>query len=219
MKESLCDISSSLNSLSSEQQEFSFKELKLFLELYASFVTLVGNVMEFLDELISLLYCKEELGGLSPLKEMEHQIEWKLKALEDNGMNAYMEEALNNKVEEFEGQERPSKLFTMYSIVNDQSREQFGIVEAKKSSIEVLHEGGDLGKDLDPIPRSKEDSHQSTSQHIAKIGVNFPTWAKGLSTIYQGEFSISNLFKTLGYCPIKYWTSKFKSHKILDIKI
>ncbi|KAI5667922.1 hypothetical protein M9H77_17775 [Catharanthus roseus] len=28
---------------------------------------------EFLNELISLLYCKEELGGLSPLKEMEHQ--------------------------------------------------------------------------------------------------------------------------------------------------
>ncbi|KAI5664204.1 hypothetical protein M9H77_23527 [Catharanthus roseus] len=86
--------------------EFSFRELK-FLELYASYVTLVGNVMinpftcdlafdidhmlkcsspcaylekrllEFLDELISLLYCKEELGGLSPLKDMEHQIEWR----------------------------------------------------------------------------------------------------------------------------------------------
>ncbi|KAI5671897.1 hypothetical protein M9H77_12261 [Catharanthus roseus] len=29
---------------------------------------------EFLDELISLLYCKEELGGLFPLEEMEYQM-------------------------------------------------------------------------------------------------------------------------------------------------
>ncbi|KAI5653027.1 hypothetical protein M9H77_30214 [Catharanthus roseus] len=98
--------------------EFSFKDLKFFFGLYASYVTLVGNMMEFmwllfcgkkmngsfkvvkvhpcylakttfengafeltlrdLDEklLNSLLYCKEKLGGLSPLKETEHQIEW-----------------------------------------------------------------------------------------------------------------------------------------------
>ncbi|KAI5669030.1 hypothetical protein M9H77_18883 [Catharanthus roseus] len=30
-----------------------------------------------------------------------------------------------------------------------------------KSSIEILQEGGDLGKDLDPIQQSKEDSYQS----------------------------------------------------------
>ncbi|KAI5672878.1 hypothetical protein M9H77_13242 [Catharanthus roseus] len=53
--------------------EFYFKELKLFLELYTSFVILVGNEMEFLGKLISLLYCREELRGLSPLKEIEHQ--------------------------------------------------------------------------------------------------------------------------------------------------
>ncbi|KAI5666815.1 hypothetical protein M9H77_16668 [Catharanthus roseus] len=33
-------------------------------------------IREFFDELISLLYCKEVLGGLSPLKEMGYQIEW-----------------------------------------------------------------------------------------------------------------------------------------------
>ncbi|KAI5653013.1 hypothetical protein M9H77_30200 [Catharanthus roseus] len=70
--------------------EFSFKNLKLFLELYATFVIFVGNIMEFmwllfcgkkmnssskeiLDELISILYCKEERGDLSPLKKMGHQ--------------------------------------------------------------------------------------------------------------------------------------------------
>ncbi|KAI5676785.1 hypothetical protein M9H77_07735 [Catharanthus roseus] len=54
---------------------------------------------------------------------------------------------------------------------------------------------------------------------LPKIGVNFSAWAKGLPTIYQGEFSISNLFKTSGFCPTKYWTSKYKPHKVLDIKI
>ncbi|KAI5676637.1 hypothetical protein M9H77_07587 [Catharanthus roseus] len=123
MRQSCCDISSSLNSLSTEEMnliqpqflnfltttygtkrnhrmkakeegmgkelsigfeytlislslnpfllyhELSFKELKLFLELYASYVTLVGNMIKFLDEFILLPYCKEELDGPSLLKE------------------------------------------------------------------------------------------------------------------------------------------------------
>ncbi|KAI5650200.1 hypothetical protein M9H77_36205 [Catharanthus roseus] len=75
---------------------------------------------------------------------------------------------------------------------------------------------------LNPRPQeglNKIFSSKALVNTLPKIGINFPTWAKGLSTIYQGEFSISNLFNTLGYCPIKYWTSKFNPHKVLDIKI
>ncbi|KAI5680964.1 hypothetical protein M9H77_02191 [Catharanthus roseus] len=39
--------------------EFSFKELKLFLDLYASYVTLVGNMMEFMW----LLFCGKKMNG------------------------------------------------------------------------------------------------------------------------------------------------------------
>ncbi|KAI5681215.1 hypothetical protein M9H77_02442 [Catharanthus roseus] len=47
----------------------------------------------------------------------------KLKALEDNGMAAYLEEAFKIKLERFEGQERVSKLFSKCSISNDETRE------------------------------------------------------------------------------------------------
>ncbi|KAI5653598.1 hypothetical protein M9H77_30785 [Catharanthus roseus] len=84
--------------------ELSSKELKLFLGLYTSYVTLVRNVMEFmrllffgkkmngslkefLDELISLLYCNKELSGFSPLKEMEHQSDV---VIVDYGVNLLM---------------------------------------------------------------------------------------------------------------------------------
>ncbi|KAI5663546.1 hypothetical protein M9H77_22869 [Catharanthus roseus] len=46
----------------------------------------------------------------------------KLKIHEDNGMVAYVEEALKRKLEEFEGQERASKLFSMCSISKDRSK-------------------------------------------------------------------------------------------------
>ncbi|KAI5652518.1 hypothetical protein M9H77_29705 [Catharanthus roseus] len=40
------------------------------------------------DELVSLLYCKEELGGLSPLKERGYQIEWnKFEGFVDEGQS------------------------------------------------------------------------------------------------------------------------------------
>ncbi|KAI5658054.1 hypothetical protein M9H77_26847 [Catharanthus roseus] len=75
-----------------------------------------ANESEFIeaiekDELVSLLYCKEELSGLSPLKEMEHQIEW---------------EDLKNKLEGFEDQRKASNLFSISSINKDHSREQIG---------------------------------------------------------------------------------------------
>ncbi|KAI5667415.1 hypothetical protein M9H77_17268 [Catharanthus roseus] len=48
----------------------------------------------------------------------------KFKALKDNDMIAFMEEALKSKLEGFEGQERASKLFLKCSIGMDQTREQ-----------------------------------------------------------------------------------------------
>ncbi|KAI5682524.1 hypothetical protein M9H77_03752 [Catharanthus roseus] len=50
----------------------------------------------------------------------------KLTGLEDNGIVAYLEEALKCKLEGFEGKERASKLFSMCSISKDQRREQIG---------------------------------------------------------------------------------------------
>ncbi|KAI5681337.1 hypothetical protein M9H77_02564 [Catharanthus roseus] len=50
----------------------------------------------------------------------------KLKALEDNGIVSYLEEALKSKLEGFEGQERASKLFSMSSISKDKTRKQLG---------------------------------------------------------------------------------------------
>ncbi|KAI5671397.1 hypothetical protein M9H77_11761 [Catharanthus roseus] len=50
----------------------------------------------------------------------------KLKAIEDNGMVAYLEEALKSKLEGYEGQERVSKLFSKCSISKDQTREKIG---------------------------------------------------------------------------------------------
>ncbi|KAI5652456.1 hypothetical protein M9H77_29643 [Catharanthus roseus] len=173
--------------------EFSFKELNLFLELYASYVTLVASVveftwlpicgkemdgsfekvlkvhlcdfvtttfengvveltlkdldekyLEFLDELISLLYCKEELCGLS--------IEGNGTSNSmDNGMITYEEDALKSKIEDFNGQRKLPKLFVMCLIVKQSIKGTIRSVETTKSLIEVLHEGGYLGKDLDPI--------------------------------------------------------------------
>ncbi|KAI5672385.1 hypothetical protein M9H77_12749 [Catharanthus roseus] len=51
---------------------------------------------------------------------------------EDKGMVAYMEGALKNKFEEFKGQEKNSKLFTICLISKDYSREQFGVEKLKK---------------------------------------------------------------------------------------
>ncbi|KAI5652874.1 hypothetical protein M9H77_30061 [Catharanthus roseus] len=67
-------ISLSLNpSLSCD--EVSFGELK---SLLSCFYAKESEFIEAIEtgELVSLFYCKEELGGLSPMKEMEHQIEW-----------------------------------------------------------------------------------------------------------------------------------------------
>ncbi|KAI5676583.1 hypothetical protein M9H77_07533 [Catharanthus roseus] len=54
----------------------------------------------------------------------------KLKAsfgIGDSGMVSYIEEALKNKFEEFQGQVKTSKLFTIYSISKDYSREKLGV--------------------------------------------------------------------------------------------
>ncbi|KAI5669032.1 hypothetical protein M9H77_18885 [Catharanthus roseus] len=74
----------------------------------------------------------------------------KLKLQEDN-MISYVKDALKRKIEELDGQGKLPKLFTMCSIVKEQSREQLGFlngslvdnntycrgsVEATKSSIE-----------------------------------------------------------------------------------
>ncbi|KAI5681207.1 hypothetical protein M9H77_02434 [Catharanthus roseus] len=75
MEESYCDISLSINSLCSEENSISILELLNYnlRKKAKSWDAFSFIPWEFLDELISFLYCKEELGGLSPLKEMEHQ--------------------------------------------------------------------------------------------------------------------------------------------------
>ncbi|KAI5652243.1 hypothetical protein M9H77_29430 [Catharanthus roseus] len=50
----------------------------------------------------------------------------KLKLQEDNGMIAYIMEALKRKFDEFEDQGKHPKLFTMCSIVKEQSRKHLG---------------------------------------------------------------------------------------------
>ncbi|KAI5677509.1 hypothetical protein M9H77_08459 [Catharanthus roseus] len=53
--------------------EVSFVELELFLEcIYVKESEFIKAIEK--DELVSLLNCKEEIGGLSPLRKMEHQI-------------------------------------------------------------------------------------------------------------------------------------------------
>ncbi|KAI5676234.1 hypothetical protein M9H77_07184 [Catharanthus roseus] len=49
--------------------------VKLLNQSFGGILLYSLTLKEFLDELISLLYCKEELGGLFSFKEMEHQIE------------------------------------------------------------------------------------------------------------------------------------------------
>ncbi|KAI5653011.1 hypothetical protein M9H77_30198 [Catharanthus roseus] len=47
--------------------------VKLLKQSFGGILLYSLTFKEFLDELISLLYCKEELGELFPLKEIEHQ--------------------------------------------------------------------------------------------------------------------------------------------------
>ncbi|KAI5663963.1 hypothetical protein M9H77_23286 [Catharanthus roseus] len=72
---------------------------------------------------------------------MDQSLELKRGNSEDNGMVTYLEEALKSKLEGFEGQERATKFFFVFHWS----------AEATKSSIEVLHQGGDLGKVLNQI--------------------------------------------------------------------
>ncbi|KAI5653791.1 hypothetical protein M9H77_30978 [Catharanthus roseus] len=66
----------------------------------------------------------------------------KLKALEDNSMVAYLEEAFKNKLEEFEGQERVSKLFSKRSISKNQTgstlEEKLANLDSPRFSVGVL---------------------------------------------------------------------------------
>ncbi|KAI5653061.1 hypothetical protein M9H77_30248 [Catharanthus roseus] len=82
----------------------------------------------------------------------------KLKLQEDNDMITYLEDTLKSKIEEFDGQGKPPKLLTSAGTLGKASHLLLKIsstlpspvfdwsVEATKSSKEVLHEGGDLGK-------------------------------------------------------------------------
>ncbi|KAI5672513.1 hypothetical protein M9H77_12877 [Catharanthus roseus] len=63
------------------------------------------------------------LARLGPITRSQKR---KLNIHEDNGMVAYMEEALKSKLEGFEDQKKASKLFSMCSTSKDQSREQIG---------------------------------------------------------------------------------------------
>ncbi|KAI5662711.1 hypothetical protein M9H77_22034 [Catharanthus roseus] len=60
----------------------------------------------------------KDLDPIQQSKEDSHQI--------DNGMIAYMEDTLKRKIEELDGQGKLPKLFTIYSIIKEQSREQLG---------------------------------------------------------------------------------------------
>ncbi|KAI5672099.1 hypothetical protein M9H77_12463 [Catharanthus roseus] len=59
---------------------------------------------------------------LAPITRAQRK---KLKLQEDNDMIAYVEDALNSKIEKLDGQGKLPKLFTMCSIVKEQSKEQF----------------------------------------------------------------------------------------------
>ncbi|KAI5676208.1 hypothetical protein M9H77_07158 [Catharanthus roseus] len=52
-----------------KELSISFEDTSLSLSLNPVILYREFSFKEFLDELISLLYCKEKLGGLSPLKE------------------------------------------------------------------------------------------------------------------------------------------------------
>ncbi|KAI5663029.1 hypothetical protein M9H77_22352 [Catharanthus roseus] len=157
-------------------------------------------------ELVSLFYCKEALGGLYPLKEMEHQIEWAFGATlryatydkELYALSFKEQQKLNHALSL--GEKKTTEfvkyiIFKDHDAIDDYSGKQFGCekearleslgtiakvgpastvvsrllpakhledhnlprmvfhwsVEATKSSIEVLYEGGDLGKVLNQI--------------------------------------------------------------------
>ncbi|KAI5683691.1 hypothetical protein M9H77_04919 [Catharanthus roseus] len=98
-----------------------------------------------------------------------------LKVLKGNGMVVYLEEAFKIKLKGFEGQEIVSKLFPSVQLAKTK---QWNKLEEKLAkcwkAISLLKTAptaddrlyptvlirGDLGKDLDPILQSKEDSYQ-----------------------------------------------------------
>ncbi|KAI5652233.1 hypothetical protein M9H77_29420 [Catharanthus roseus] len=81
-------------------------------------------------------------------------------------MVAYMEEALKNKFEEFKGQEKTSKLFTICSISKDFSREQLGVfnqgfnVYFKPFNHRLFKEGSDPWKGVESKVTIKVVSEQ-----------------------------------------------------------
>ncbi|KAI5672359.1 hypothetical protein M9H77_12723 [Catharanthus roseus] len=90
--------------------EFSFKELKMN-DYYSN----VANVDSFVFEVEN----KEERMLDDPSNIISNLLKEN-----DNGVVAYMEEALKDKLEGFEGQEKASKAFSMCSIRTDHSRER-----------------------------------------------------------------------------------------------
>ncbi|KAI5672100.1 hypothetical protein M9H77_12464 [Catharanthus roseus] len=112
-------------------------------------------------------------------------------------MIAHVEDALKSKIKELHGQGKLSKLFTMCSIVKEKSREQLGTAPTAddrsyptvagssqdgfcltallgENFSKIFNRGSsikgcDLGKHLDPIQQSKEDSSHNFSFSRCKM--------------------------------------------------